>query len=148
MTELMIWKNKEINQLRKELDRAYRRCCSDFGVPMSLVQTADPLAINFSETDEALILTAELPDMDPEGLNISVTEDSVTIRGEKMESSVQKGQFYERFEQRSGTFSRRISLPRPVDVNKATATYKDNELELVMPKRKPKQRQTISIRVE
>ena len=148
MKELMIWKNKEIDQLRKELNQAFRRCCSDIGVPMSLVQTGVSLSMDLSETDETLILTTELPDMNPEDLDISVTDDSVTIRGEKKETSVQKGEFYERFEERSGTFSRQISLPRPVDVNNATATYKDNVLRLVMPKKDPKLRQPISIRVE
>jgi HSP20 family protein len=148
MTELMIWKNKEIDQLRKELNQTFRRCCSDIGVPMTLVQTGAPLSMDLSETDKTLILTAELPDIHPEDLDISVTENSVTIRGKKKESSVLKGEFYERFEERSGSFSRQISLPRPVDVNKTTATYKDNVLELVMSKLDPKQRQAISIRVE
>ena len=148
MTELMIWKNREIDQLRKELDRTFRRCCSDFGVPMSLVQTAAPLSMNLSETDDALVLTVELPGMNPEDLDITVAEDSVAIRGEKKVSSVQTGEFYERFEQRTGSFSRWVSLPRPVEVNEATAAYKDNVLRLVMPKKDPKQRQSITIRVE
>jgi HSP20 family protein len=148
MTELIIWKNKEIDQLRKELNQAFKRCCSDIGVPMSLVQAGVPISMDLSETEDSLILTAELPDLNPEDLDISVTDDSVTIRGEKKETSVQKGEFYERFEERSGSFSRQISLPQPVDANKSTATYRDNVLELVMPKKDPKLRQPISIRVE
>lgn len=148
MTELMIWKNREIDQLRKELDRTFRRCCSDFGVPMSLVQAGARFSMNLSETDEALILTVELPDMNPEDLDIAVTEDSVTIRGEKKVSSVQKSEYYQRFEHRTGSFSRRIPLPRPVEANDATAAYKDNVLKLVMPKKDPKTRQAKSIRVD
>ena len=148
MTELMLWKNREIDQLRKELDRTFRRCCTNFGVPMSLVQTSAPFSMNLTETNEALILTVEMPDLNPEDLDLSVAEDSVTIRGERKVSAVQEGEYFKRFEHRSGSFSHRIPLPRPVEVNEATAAYKDNVLKLVMPKKDLKPLQTISIRVD
>ncbi|MEW5986043.1 MAG: Hsp20/alpha crystallin family protein [Chloroflexota bacterium] len=101
--------------------------------------------VNVSETDKEVQVTAELPGMNMEDVEISINHDILTIRGEKKEESEEKGQNFYRMERSFGSFQRSIPLPAEVvDADKAEATYKNGVLTIVLPKlpeaRKPLKR--------
>jgi HSP20 family protein len=148
MSELILWKNQEINRLRRDIEKTFRRCFAGFGVPLSLMEFPELFSVNLSETEKALVLTAKLPGMKPEDLDISVTENTVTIRGETKETTLEESDFHHRIEKHSESFSRTISLPRRVRVDKIEATYKDDILEVTMPKVDPKESQGIRIDIK
>lgn len=84
--------------------------------------------------------------VDKKDIDISVGEDSVTIKGEtRKEEKEEKGDYY-RCEISSGSFSRTVALPAAVDGAKATATFKDGVLELTLPKLKATKRHKISVK--
>ena len=71
--------------------------------------------------------------MTEKDINIEVTEDGLTISGEKREEKEVKEENYYRSERSYGKFTRRIPLPRTADAEKATAKFKDGVLEIDMP---------------
>ena len=99
-------------------------------------------AVDISETKNAYIVKGELPGVDKEDVDISIDENTLTIRGEKKyEKSVDEQQDH-RTECVYGSFERSFSLPKQVDINNVKAVFKNGVLKLTVPKAeeaKPKQ---------
>lgn len=92
-----------------------------------------------------ILVRAELPGVDKQDLDVSLGEDSVTIKGStRQESKQEEGEFY-RCEISQGTFMRTVSLPSAVNSDAAKATFKDGLLELVLPKREAAKRHSIKV---
>ena len=104
-------------------------------------------ALNISENEDTLYLTAELPGINPKEIDISATADSITLRGERKESSASKEVNYHQREREFGTFRRGIDLPTKIDTDKINASYKNGILTVALPKAeevKPKQIQIMT----
>ena len=115
--------------LRRELDELFDR----FGTtPARAVYSAYP-AVNLYETDEAYVLTAELPGLAPEDLEISLEGSTVTLRGER-KAEPEEGASVHRQERPSGVFRRAFDLPVPIDGEKVEAVHKNGVLTLRLPK--------------
>jgi HSP20 family protein len=87
-------------------------------------------------------LKAELPDMAPEDIELTINNDTLTIRGEKRFSNEVKEDQFHRIERRYGAFSRSFSLPPSVDAAKISAEHKNGVLTVRLPAReeaKPRQ---------
>jgi HSP20 family protein len=99
-------------------------------------------AVDIYETENELVLKADLPDVDEKDIDIRIENNMLTIRGErKFEQSVKEDN-YLRVERTYGTFSRSFSLPNSVNTEAIQATYKNGVLSVQLPKRaesKPKQ---------
>ncbi len=99
-------------------------------------------AVDIFENEHELIVKADLPDVKPEELDITVGNNILTIRGKrKFEKKVDEKN-YLRVERSYGSFSRSFSLANTVDSEAIKADYKDGVLTLTIPKReeaKPKQ---------
>jgi HSP20 family protein len=99
-------------------------------------------AVDIFETEHELVVKADLPDVDPKGLDIRVENNLLTIRGErKFEKRSNEGN-YLRVERSYGTFARSFSLANTVNSEAIKADYHNGVLTLSLPKReeaKPKQ---------
>lgn len=99
-------------------------------------------AVDIYETENELVIKADLPDVVEKDVDVRVENHMLTIRGErKFEESVKEDN-YLRVERAYGSFSRSFSLPNTVNTEAIQATYKDGVLKVVLPKRaesKPKQ---------
>ncbi|MFA6492580.1 MAG: Hsp20 family protein [Patescibacteria group bacterium] len=91
-------------------------------------------AINIKQTAKDIILTADIPGIKEDELEIEVGRDFVNISGARQEEEKQEEEGYFRQEVRYGSFARRLSLPIEIRTDKAEATIKDGILKLVMPK--------------
>jgi len=94
------------------------------------------------ETENEVVVKAELPEVKKEDVNVSIDNNILTIRGERKLSEETKRENYHRVERSYGEFSRSFTLPSFVDTGKVNAEYKDGILRVTMPKReeaKPKQ---------
>ncbi len=101
--------------------------------------------IDIIDRDEEILIRAEIPGIDKKDLDISMSDQSITIKGSsRTEKKEEKGAFYHH-EIRSGEFCRTLSLPSVVDADKARASCKDGLLEITMPKRESSRRHTITI---
>lgn len=90
--------------------------------------------VDVSEDAESLKINAELPGMNADDVEITATEDSVTIKGEKKSESTEKGDDFFHSERSYGYFKRSIPLPVDADTDNAEATFKDGVLNIRMPK--------------
>ena len=96
----------------------------------------------YQNGDHEIVLKAELPDMTREAIDITVEDDTLTIKGEKKLGDDVKDEQFHRIERRYGAFSRSFSLPQTVDASKVTADYKNGVLTVRLPLReeaKPRQ---------
>ena len=110
-----------------------------WGEPLSL--TPDVFGsqwprVDMSETDDEIRITAELPGVNKDDLEISVSEGRVTIRGEKKEQEENKGKDYYRLERSYGAYQRSFSLPCEIDEDKVDASFKHGVLDIKLPKTK------------
>ncbi|HEB63644.1 MAG TPA: Hsp20/alpha crystallin family protein [Gammaproteobacteria bacterium] len=101
--------------------------------------------VDVVEQDETVVVRAELPGVDKDHLDISLTEESVTISATtKQESEEEKGDYHRR-EISQGSFSRTVALPAMVQGEQAKASFKDGILELTLPKAAPAKRHNIKV---
>lgn len=91
-------------------------------------------AIELSETDNEYVLSAEVPGVQPDKLDIEVTGNILTISGESQSERKEEGRNVHRSEFRYGRFLRRIQLPGEVKSENAKAEFKNGVLELHLPK--------------
>lgn len=91
-------------------------------------------SMDVAEDETSLTLTAEVPGMSKEDLEVTVEDGMLIVRGEKKEEKTSEDESWRRTERRFGQFERRVQLPEHVDAEKIEATYKDGVLKLRMPK--------------
>jgi HSP20 family protein len=96
--------------------------------------TAEFPKVEMTEDDKGVLVKAELPGMDPKDIEVNVTGETLTIRGERKEEKEEKGKNRYYSEHRYGRFDRTIPLPAEVDADKVDATYKAGVLEIKLVK--------------
>jgi len=134
------------NDLRSEMERSF----GDFRFPDAtglLDRTGSP-AMDIIETNEEILVVADLPGVKKEDLELNLAGTLLTIKGSKrMEQNSDKRRIF-RKETWTGSFARTIDLPANIDNEKVDAELKDGVLTLRISKREEAKTKTISIRVE
>jgi len=101
--------------------------------------------VDVIDRDDEVIVRAEVPGVNKDDLDVSVSDNSVTIKGEtKREEKEEKGNYYRR-ETSRGAFTRTVALPNYVKTEGCKAKFKDGILELTLPKLEKAKRRTITI---
>jgi HSP20 family protein len=104
--------------------------------------------VDIIDREAEVVIRAELPGVKKDDLDVSLNDNSVTIRGTtKQEETEEKGEYHRR-EMSYGEFSRTVALPSEVDRAKAKALFKDGILELTLPKAEAAKRNSIRIETE
>ena len=143
--DLVPWKDRSISRWEEEhpfygLQQEMNRVFEDFTQNLELPSVFGEghrftPRVNVKETDTALEVTAELPGIQEEDVDLTITQNALTIKGEKRVEKEEKKENYYRMERSYGSFSRSIPLPREiVDSEKAEATFKDGVLVITLPK--------------
>ena len=102
-------------------------------------------SVDVINRDGEIIVKAEMPGVDKKDLDISVTKNTVTIKGTtSQEEKEERGDYY-RCEMSRGSYSRTLRLPADINEDKVKAKYKDGILELTLKKLEETKRQTIKI---
>lgn len=133
--------------LRDAMDRLFEE--SVVGPRGWLAPTGGALpALDMYETDSDLVVTAAIPGVSAEDVDVTVVGDVLTIKGEtKTETRGEKAN-YHRQERRYGAFVRSVALPMAVQVDKAEAKFADGVLTLTMPKAEAAKPRSIKIKAE
>jgi len=105
-------------------------------------------ALDISDTNEAVIVKAEVPGIEPKEIKVSMVNQLLTIAGEKKYEQEEKEEKFYRMERSSGSFVRTINIPVPVDASKVVATFKNGLLTITMPKTAAAKGTTIPIKAE
>ncbi len=147
MFELTPWRPfGELRTLRREMDKLWEEFFGNQQLTSS--ETAWMPAIDISETKDAIVVRAEVPGMKAEDIEINLTGDILTIKGEKKHESEEKDENFHRIETRYGAFQRVIRVPVTVDSNKIQAKYEKGILKVTLPKREEAKPKQIEVKVE
>ena len=90
--------------------------------------------VDISEMENGFEIRAELPGISENDVNVSVTENRLTIKGEKRQAEETDGKNYHRVERRYGSFQRSFTLPKHVETDSIKAQFTDGVLVLEIPK--------------
>jgi HSP20 family protein len=142
MSNLVPWEPfREMMSLREAMNRLFEESFlrpGAFGSEEGGLNTP----VDVYETDSDIVLKAAVPGVKPEDLDITITGDVLTIKGEfKEEQQQEQKRTYIRQERRYGSFSRTLTLPTAIDSNNVKASFENGVLSLEMPKKqdvKPK----------
>lgn len=147
MVTLVKWHKREIDNIRKEMDHLFNRCIQGLpGASMKPGQWAP--CLDLLESEDELVVRAELPGLSAEDLNIAIHGKVLTLRGQKPREECAAGESYHCMERAYGSFSRSISLPCMVDTEKVDAVFKNGVLTITMPKWKSERRGQMTIAVK
>lgn len=135
----------EFPSFRRELERFFEG--SPIEIPFAAAGEWGP-AVDISETADAYTIQAELPGIDPKDVDIHVSDDAITIRGERKQEKEEKKENYIRKERVYGGFCRTLRLPSPVDAKGVEARYSAGILKIRLPKTEEGHRKKIEIKVE
>jgi HSP20 family protein len=107
---------------------------------------AAPLPLDVAETENEFIVTASLPGVRPEDVQITARGDTLTIRGESKAQEERKDTHHHLRERRCGQFQRTVSLSTPINADKAQANFEHGVLTLTLPKAEEARPKQIKIR--
>lgn len=121
--------------LQREIDRLFEDFTrGSFLMPRLDGGTGRVPRINVSETETALEVEVELPGIDEKDVDVSVTEDLLTIKGERKQERDEKKKDYHLVERSYGAFSRSIPLPYAIDPDQVKARFAKGILTVTLPK--------------
>ncbi len=103
-------------------------------------------AVDMCETDDEVIVRAEIPGINKEDLIVEVESDHLILRGERRFERNVKSEHYHRVERAHGEFYRALPLPAPIRQDKIQANYRDGVLSVSLPKTEPSRARTIEIK--
>lgn len=130
---------REMMNMRSQMDRLL----NDFvgsstglaeGLAGGLTGGWQQLPLDVSESDDAYMVRASIPGVEPEELEISLQNNTLTIRGETKSEQEREGERWHLRERRMGQFQRTISLPNNVEPDQVGAMYENGVLTLTLPK--------------
>jgi len=141
MNTLVRWEPfRGISSLQEQFNRLFENRFAPGTEEQTL--TAWAPAVDVYETENELVIKADLPQMPEKDLDVRVENNMLTIRGERKFEQKVKEENYLRMERAYGSFSRSFSLPNTVNTEAIQAEYKEGVLTVTLPKRaesKPKQ---------
>lgn len=105
-------------------------------------------AVDLIDTKDSLKVHVELPGIGKDDVDISLRDDTLTIRGEKKHEKEEKGENRYYVERSYGSFSRTLTLPARVKADEVKATFKDGVLEILLPKAEEEKTRDIEVKVE
>jgi HSP20 family protein len=150
MAKLVRWDPlRDMVSLREAMDRLF---AESFVSPRSWSAPTEEgvatLALDVFEDDNDVTVQASVPGVKPEDIELSITGDVLTIKGETREQKEERQGDYHVRERRCGAFQRSITLPAQIDADKADAKFKDGVLTLTLPKREEVKPKTIKIKTQ
>ena len=149
MANLVSWEPfRDLISLREAMDRLFEesfvRPRAGWLAPLG----AESLALDVYETDQDVVVKSSVPGVKPEDIDITITGDTLTIKGEtKAEEKVEKAN-YIRQERRYGAFSRSVTLPTSIVAEQAKAEFEHGVLTLTLPKAEEVKPKSIKVKAK
>jgi len=134
--------------LREQMDRMSRMFDEFFGLEEGMPSAIWAPPLDIMETEDKIVATTELPGINPDDLDISITDNVLTVKGEKKEEKQAEGGYAYCCERQYGEFRRSVELPSSVDSDKVNASYRNGVLRIEMQKSAEVKRKKIPIRTE
>lgn len=149
MSNLIRWEPaREMMTLREAMDRLFDDA---FTRPLGFAGNRNNWsapAIDMYQTENEVVVKASLPGIKAEEVQINVTGDVLTLKGEAREEVENKDKAYHIREQRWGMFERSIGLPTAVKADKAQANFENGILTITLPKAEEAKPKSITIKTK
>ncbi|MFW6123249.1 MAG: Hsp20/alpha crystallin family protein [Thermodesulfobacteriota bacterium] len=147
--DLIQWKPfREVSRLRNEMDRLWDEYFGAGRRGLQPLEEAWLPAVDVSESEDKITVKAEIPGLEAKDIDISMSGDTLTIKGEKKSEKEEKEENYHVVERSYGSFRRAMKLPALVDADQVEATYKNGVLTVVLPKKEEVKPKAIEIKAE
>jgi HSP20 family protein len=104
-------------------------------------------SVDIFETENDIVLKADIPDVDPKNVGIQLENGTLTLRGERKFDAQNGGKGFHRIERSYGTFVRAFSLPETVEGDHVKADYKNGVLTIKLPKKEVAKPRTINVEI-
>ena len=121
---------REMHRLRRDMNRLLADSAGDLGQGGARSYPA----MNAWTNENEAIVTAELPGINPEDIDISVVGDTLTVTGDRQPDELENGKTYHRRERRYGRFARSFRLPFDIEVDKVDAIFENGVLQISLPR--------------
>lgn len=146
MSKITRWQPfQELVSMRRDMDRLFDEFFSN---PPTVGDMWSHPSIDLYQTDDEIVVKATLPGLDPDDLDIQITGDTLTLRGEtKSEEEITEATYHLR-ERRQQTFSRSLRLPTTIIAEKAKAEMKNGVLTLSLPKAEETKPKVITVKAK
>jgi HSP20 family protein len=105
-------------------------------------------AVDIYETENELVLKADLPDVDQKDIDVRVENQTLTISGERKFEKEDSAKSYHRIERSYGAFSRSFAVPNTFDTDKIAASYRNGVLRVTLPKKEAAKPRQIKVAVD
>jgi len=147
--DLMPWKpfRKEMEPFRREMERLWDRFFGETWLSRPFAEAWQPSA-DIIETETGIVVKADLPGLDASDIDVSISEDVLTIKGEKRKEEEKTGERYHSVERYYGSFQRSFRLPSSVQMDKAEATFEKGVLTISLPKTEEARKKEIKVQVK
>jgi HSP20 family protein len=146
--ELVPWRPfREISSLRGEMDKLWDNFFGERVLGKAFSDEWNP-SVDISETENNLLIKAELPGLESKDVSVSISGDLLTIKGEKKKEKEEKDEHHHYIERYAGTFQRSFRLPVNVQSDKVEAAFKNGVLKITLPKVAEARKKAIEIKVK
>ena len=147
--EIIPWRpiGRELSSLHQEMDRLWDRFIGETPLVRRITGEWWP-TVDVSETKDNFVIKAELPGMDASDVNVSVSGNVLTIKGEKRKEEEEKDEHHYRAERYYGSFQRSFQLPASVQAEKVAATFEKGVLKVTLPKVEEAKKKEVKIEVK
>lgn len=148
MSELILWTCREMNRLRRDVDRLLERLWVCFAGGSELPGHMKGPYFEIADEGDRLLVMVEMPGASPEEVNIWVKNDMLYIECEKRSAVEESNVFHRRVRESVSTMTKTIRLPSRVSAENVTADYANGVFRIVMPKLRQGRRKVVKIEVQ
>ncbi|MBI4835013.1 MAG: Hsp20/alpha crystallin family protein [Planctomycetes bacterium] len=148
--ELIPVRNTSLTPIVRDMDRLWQNFFNSSWnmVPMEPTNGGWLPVMDVEELDNEIKVTTELPGVDSKNVQVTVSGDLITIKGEKKEETEQKKKNYYRSERCYGSFQRTVRAPADIDANKCSAEFKNGVMTVTCPKAEKSKTKQVEVKVK
>ena len=139
-----LWRRDPFTALREEMNELRARLVGDEDEGW-FAGTMVP-ALDMSETDTVVEIRMDIPGITAKDIDVQVSDNMLTVSGQREEEKEEKGKTFHRVERRYGNFSRSVTLPCSVAENEVAAEYHDGVLTIKLPKTEESKARKIKVK--
>jgi len=126
---------RDLMTLREKMNRLFEEAFITRGEEKEMVSGTWTPSVDIYETENALILSAEVPGIEENDIEIKIENSTLTLHGERKFEKETKEENFHRIERAYGTFHRSFTLPNYIDQDKIKAEHENGILKITMPKK-------------
>jgi HSP20 family protein len=138
----------ELEDISNRLNQIFGRPAVSAAADQQMLKVADwTPSVDISETDQAYLIKAEIPEVKKEDVKVTIDDGMITIQGERKMEKEEKGKKFHRIERSYGSFVRSFRLPDGVDESKVKAEFKDGMINVTLPKSEKAKKKAVEVAV-